>query len=186
MDLLALSSARLKDVINSGPEDVVESALMELLFARFRFPEMRAIAGEANSRGHAKEWSRIESIPGGAPRQSPTLPSISIAVSDATGKMLMECIIETKAATLAVAPDALLLPSRDAQGSGLPRPAVRAPDAVPPESYRYPCSLRIGASPSPVCQRLSFTSSYARRFPQRGHTKLSGQRQAQDSLRRCG
>lgn len=42
MDLLALSSSRLKDVIFSGREDLVESALMELRFARMRFLQARA------------------------------------------------------------------------------------------------------------------------------------------------
>jgi hypothetical protein len=36
MDLLALSSARLRDVIFTGPEDAVESALVELRFAMMR------------------------------------------------------------------------------------------------------------------------------------------------------
>jgi hypothetical protein len=49
MDLLALSSARLKDVIFTGPEDVVQSALMELRFARMRFLEARADYREASA-----------------------------------------------------------------------------------------------------------------------------------------
>ena len=36
----------------------------------------------------------------GAPRQSSTLPSISVAVQDAAGKLVMESVIETKAATI--------------------------------------------------------------------------------------
>ena len=49
MDLLALSSARLKDVIFTGPEDAVESALMELRFARMRFLGARADYREATA-----------------------------------------------------------------------------------------------------------------------------------------
>jgi hypothetical protein len=49
MDLLALSSARLKDVIFTGPEDAVQSALMELRFARMRFLEARADYREATA-----------------------------------------------------------------------------------------------------------------------------------------
>jgi hypothetical protein len=42
MDLVALSSARLKDVILTGPDEVIEPALAELRFARMRFLEARA------------------------------------------------------------------------------------------------------------------------------------------------
>ena len=49
LDLFALSSARLKDVIFTGPEDAVESALMEFRFARMRFLEARANYREATA-----------------------------------------------------------------------------------------------------------------------------------------
>ena len=42
MDMLALSSANLKDVIFSGPADAVESAYVSLRFARVRFLQARA------------------------------------------------------------------------------------------------------------------------------------------------
>ena len=42
IDLLALSSARLKEVIHTGSEDAIESVLMELRLARMRFLEARA------------------------------------------------------------------------------------------------------------------------------------------------
>lgn len=46
IDLMALSSARLKGVIFTGPEEAVESALAGLRFARMRFLEARADSRE--------------------------------------------------------------------------------------------------------------------------------------------
>lgn len=42
MDILALSSARLKDVIFCGPDDAIESAYVSLCAARARFFSARA------------------------------------------------------------------------------------------------------------------------------------------------
>jgi hypothetical protein len=48
MDLLALSSARLKDVIFSGPDDAIPYAHTALRLARVRFLEARADLREMN------------------------------------------------------------------------------------------------------------------------------------------
>jgi hypothetical protein len=42
IDLLTLSSARLKDVIFSGPDEAIDAALANLRFARVRFLEARS------------------------------------------------------------------------------------------------------------------------------------------------
>jgi hypothetical protein len=42
MDILALTSARLKDVIFSGPDNAIESAYASLRAARMRFFSARA------------------------------------------------------------------------------------------------------------------------------------------------
>jgi hypothetical protein len=48
IDLLALSSARLKEVVFSGPNEAVESAYAALRLARMRFLEAQADWREAN------------------------------------------------------------------------------------------------------------------------------------------
>ena len=42
MDILALSSSRLKGVIFAGPEDAIESAYMDIRIARLRFISARS------------------------------------------------------------------------------------------------------------------------------------------------
>ena len=48
MDLLALSSARLKEVTFSGPSEAIESAYVALRLARMRLLEARADLRELN------------------------------------------------------------------------------------------------------------------------------------------
>lgn len=49
MDLIALSSARLKDVSFSGPDDAIESAYIALRIARMRFLEASADLRDLNA-----------------------------------------------------------------------------------------------------------------------------------------